>query len=148
MRTVQPIALKPMPSKRYDQQQHISTPARLESIRTGEIMHTQHVMIMLRCMLLRRQAWLRWQPRPLHTKAAIARPATNFAAAAPQQLRSPPRARGGCCSATVEAFCTRPSVGTGAYLGLVRVEEAQRVPCHAEAALEPSSAVSSFSRNS
>ena len=31
--------------------------------------------------------------RPLHTKAAIARPATNFAAAAPQQLRSAPRRR-------------------------------------------------------
>ena len=35
MRTAQPNALQPMPSKRYAQQLHISTPARLESIHTG-----------------------------------------------------------------------------------------------------------------
>ena len=58
------------------------------------------------------------------------------------------RARGGCCSTTVEAFCTRPSVGTGAYLGPVPVEEAQRVPCHAEAGREPSTPLSSISRKS
>ena len=41
-------------------------------------------------------------------------------------------------SAAVEAFSSGPSTRTGAYLGLVPVEEAHRVPCDAEAAREPS----------
>ena len=36
MRAAQPNALEPLPSKIYAQKLHISTPARLESIHTGE----------------------------------------------------------------------------------------------------------------
>ena len=147
MRTAQPNALQPMPSKRYAQQLHISTPARLESIRTGEserIMRTSCTYACfcggrlgcggshVHCTQRQRSRALPppTLPRPRHSSCARRR-AEGLTAAEPlQRLYS----FLGECAARLA-----PASHSSIRFAL---------PCQAEAALEPSRPLSPFSRKS
>ena len=106
MRTAQPNALQPMPSKRYAQQLHISTPARLESIHTG---------VSMQIMLFPCTHGCCGVPGLVSGTMRACRAQTQHSRALLPTLPWTRRARccrrrdeGMCSSATVEAVGTRP----------------------------------------